>query len=202
MALQVYIYQASMVNPTQLSQFLPPATVFTINEPFSAALVAITVDDAVEDDLDAAMADFGYSRVSKLNPGDPLPAATTRPCELAAAVGDLVFFDPVSLQYERALSSSIGPVVGFITAKPTTTSAIVFNSGEIDDILDDAGAALVPGVAYYISSLVSGRVTATATAQRVGVATATDALLFASEPGSPSQGSSGDNLARTMWLWA
>jgi len=204
MAAKVYIYESPGINPTVLGRLISdPAPAFTIESLANPTLTAIGIDSAFKADLDGAMLDLGYTFVAELDPGDPLPGTTERPCEAAALVGDLVFFDPVDAQYERVLTTSAGPAVGYISAKatPAAVTAFVLSNGEIHDILDDTGAALVPGTAYYVSPTVPGRVTATITAQRVGIATDAGALLFAPEPGSPSQGSSGDNLARHIWLW-
>lgn len=98
---------------------------------------------------------------------------------LAVAVGDPVYITGSGTADEASATSiSTAPCIGFVTAKPTTTTAIV----QVNGFLSGAFAGLTPGSTYFLA--VGGGITATPPdtvgniIQKVGVAvTATELLI-------------------------
>jgi hypothetical protein len=75
-------------------------------------------------------------------------------CPSGVNVADAVYSTgPDTIDQANASSSSTIPVIGFVSSKPTSTSAIIQYSGEVSGFV-----GLVPGDTYYLS-LTAGQVT-------------------------------------------
>lgn len=105
----------------------------------------------------------------------------TYTCPSGVAVRDAVYISAANtVDSARANSASTLPVVGVVVSKPTSTTAVVRMSGEVDGF-----SALTPNATYFLSASVAGAITATAPTthgtdyqQVVGVARDADTLVL------------------------
>ena len=105
MALKTYLYEAnSAVDPAELQPFLPIGAFVSVGSPSTSSLTAVTVDELDKEDLDEAMAEFGFTFVAEQT---DTPAVSRRdygvrtsvPTEPAPSEGDH-FYDSL-LEQER-----------------------------------------------------------------------------------------------------
>jgi len=65
MAIKTYLYRASGIRAVDLTPLLAVGASPTVGAPLPDALIPITIDDSHKEDLDDAMASFGYAFVAE-----------------------------------------------------------------------------------------------------------------------------------------
>ena len=82
-------------------------------------------------------------------------------CDASVVVGDLVYLNTAQNRMEKALATTIStlPAIGFVMNKSDATHAEIATDGNVTVLTDDAGAALVSGYIYFVSTTVAGKIT-------------------------------------------
>jgi len=107
-------------------------------------------------------------------------------CDSGVAVGDAVYMDSGTSSLKKAKADAIAttPCLGFVVAKPSSTTAVLRTTGRIDGMTDVSSNPLVLGIPYYLSPATAGKITATKPVvnnqiiQLVGHATDSDSLII------------------------
>ena len=107
-------------------------------------------------------------------------------CDSGVAVDDAVYMDAGTSSLKKAKADALAttPCLGFVVAKPSSTTAVLRTTGRIDGMADASSNPLVLGTPYYLSPATAGKITATKPIannqiiQLVGHATDSDSLII------------------------
>jgi len=112
MAIKTYLYRASGLTAADIEPLLAVGASPVVGAPLPDALLPITIDDSHKEDLDDAMADFGYAFVAEYTGVAPLTSRrdfgvlAADPTSPAPANGDMYYNSTLEMEMRYDASRS------------------------------------------------------------------------------------------------
>jgi hypothetical protein len=139
MAIKTYLYRASGIGTADLQPYMPSASAVSVLVTTDTSLTPVSVDETEKDDLDAAMAQFGYDFVSEYTDVAPLVGRrdygvlAVDPTSPAPVEGDFYYNTTSKTEkvYNGTMFVDVG-AMGSVTSVFGRTGIVVAVDGDYD----------------------------------------------------------------------